>query len=268
MAPLGPKGDLAIAELAFFAPALLLSVFVVARHGFARQLGWLYLVILSLLRIIGSSCTIYIDQKHSTNSSLLETAYITSAIGTAPLLLVLLGFLTRVNDGITNTVYKLPQRILRLLSLVSLIALILTIVGNDDDSLPIMEAASVLFLAFYVSEVAITALLLSRKHAALKAERVLIYAGLCSLPFLAVRVLYTLLVAFKSNDPGSDFYYRDISVWISALMQFLMEAISVCIFVIAGLVTPRRQVVPSQPRPSTISGVESQGVRMSGHSMK
>lgn len=144
MAPLTPKGDLAIAEVAFFSLALILSAYVVIRHGFNRQLGWLYLIILSLLRLIGASCSLYIEVNNSTNVGLYDT----------------------------------------------------------------------------------------------------------TAPFLCVRVLYTVVVAFESGNPQSVFYYHNVDVYVTAFMQFLMEAAVVCIFVTAGLLTPRKLTISRQEQRS------------------
>lgn len=54
-----PDGSrLAIAELLFYLPAFVISIIVNVRHGFRCELGWLYLILLSLIRIIGNSMEI------------------------------------------------------------------------------------------------------------------------------------------------------------------------------------------------------------------
>ncbi|KAF2483137.1 hypothetical protein BDY17DRAFT_310198 [Neohortaea acidophila] len=248
MGVLNPKGGLAAAELAFFAPAFCVAAYVVFRQGLSRQLGWIYLNMLSLLRLIGASCLIYAEVHSDYSDGLLETAAITGAIGTAPLLLVLMGFLERVHahmlerKGVNHFLFKA-------LHYGSLGALVLAIVGgvniSSTDDLAssgyktgkaCMEAASILFLSFYLTLAGITIYTQSRVQYVVPEERKLIIAGLAALPLLMVRILYTVLVSFDIN---SDFFFRSVNVYVEAFMQFTMEALVVIFFIIAGLLTPR-----------------------------
>ena len=87
--------------IAYYAVALPLSVWLVVKHGFGRQQGWFYLVLLSLLRLIGSG-TGYAYVKNPTSNSLLEASVICDSIGISPLLLALCGILDRVNNGMNG----------------------------------------------------------------------------------------------------------------------------------------------------------------------
>ena len=91
---LHPSSRLAVAELVLFVPCLLGASWVTFRHGLDRRLGWLYLVIFSLVRIVGASCQIASESKHSVG--LIEAATILSNVGLTPLLLAMLGLLKRV----------------------------------------------------------------------------------------------------------------------------------------------------------------------------
>ena len=75
---LNAKGDLSAVELAFFAPAFCIALFVLFRHGFNKQLGWLYVCLLSILRIVGAAATLYSQTKNDYSDGILETAAITS----------------------------------------------------------------------------------------------------------------------------------------------------------------------------------------------
>ena len=270
MSPLTPKGDLAAAEIAFFSPALLVSLFIVFRHGISRQLGWFYLVLLSILRLIGSSCLLYAETQHDTSESLLECAAITSAVGTAPLLLALMGFLERLNDSMMLKGSGLNKNfVFQPIHLTSIIALILAIVGGvkESDTNPssastghdLMEAASILFLAMYFCLAFITLLSWKRRDFLPTGEQKLVYAGLAALPLLLVRVIYTVTVAFSAA--GSDFYFRDVNVWAESFMQFLMESIVVCIFIAAGLLTPKLQYANKNNDVEILSGPDAERVK-------
>ena len=249
MAPLLPKGDLAAAELAFFGVAFVVSIAVNIRHGFGRSSGWLYLVVLSILRIIGAAAVIYSETKNDYTQSLIEVAAITSSIGLAPLLLALSGIIARVNNGMSSR--GLNTTIFRVIQLVGVAALVLAIVGgvkviggaSDPHSSStktgqhLMEASYILFLALYIFVAGVTILTSTRRGDMLPGEHTLLYAGLAALPFILVRALFGVLVAFAK--PGGTFYIEDVNVYCEAFMQFLMEAITVTIFAIAGLMTPK-----------------------------
>jgi len=241
------KGDLCAAELAFFCPALIISIFILFRHGFNKQLGWMYLAVLSLLRIIGASAILYSETQNDTSAGLLETAAITSAVGTAPLLLATMGFLQRINQGMSPK--GVPLLVFRPIHLASLAGLVLAIIGGTDmDSTNastiqtgrhLLEAASIVFLFMYIALAAIALLNVRNSRFVLPEETWLMRAIIIALPFLLVRIAYTVAVGF--SNPGSLFWFDDVNVFVSAFMQFLMEAIVVCIYISAGLVTPRAQ---------------------------
>ena len=91
---LGARGGLAIAELIFYVPAFFVALWVAFRHGFNRRAGWLFLVILSLVRIVGWSCQLAAQTNPSIG--LKEAAIILSSVGLSPLILAMLGLLSRV----------------------------------------------------------------------------------------------------------------------------------------------------------------------------
>ncbi|RMY58274.1 hypothetical protein D0864_13392 [Hortaea werneckii] len=245
-AMLVPKACLAAAEMAFFSPALIASAFILYKHGLSRQLGWFYLVLLSILRLIGSSCTLYMATQSDYSSSLIQTATITSAIGTAPLLLALMGFLARINEGLEHK--GLGPIVFRPIHLISLAALIVSIVGatNVFDSSPaaqetgkgLLEAAGILFLVIYLSLGGITIWSVIHLRWILASEISLVKACTLALPFLCVRIVYTVCVSFGSGTTGV-FSFGNVNVWVAAFMQFFNEAVVVSIFVFAGFVTPK-----------------------------
>ncbi|KAK5169019.1 uncharacterized protein LTR77_006328 [Saxophila tyrrhenica] len=275
MSPLQPKGGLAAAQVAFFAPALLISTYIVFRHGLRRQLGWLYLVLLSILRLVGASATLWSETQNDYSKSILQTAFITSAVGTAPLLLVLLGFMQLVNKDMKTAGSAVGIWVFRGIHLLSLAALVLAILGGTDISSTIsstvslghtlLKAGSIVFLVIYLALAAITFLTFSRKYAVLTEERKLVDAGLAALPFLLVRIIYTVVVSFAGK--GSIFYLWNVNVYVSAFMQFLMEAFVVVIFMTAGLLTPKRAKTVGQRGPEYASVGSEYDMENGGHQM-
>lgn len=87
---------IAIAELVVYIPIALLAIFVVFRHGFHRQLGWIYLCIFCGIRIGGSIMEI-LSSKHPDNANDKEWATILQSVGLSPLLLSTLGLLKRMS---------------------------------------------------------------------------------------------------------------------------------------------------------------------------
>lgn len=252
-------GILSAVEIAFFAPVLLIAIFICVRHGFNRRLGWFYILTLSLLRLIGASCLLYAEVNNDNNKSLISAYYVCSSIGTAPLLLALMGFLTRINDGMDHK--GLSQKVWRPIAIISLAALVLAIVGGTEQgsSKPsditlghkLNESAACLFMAIWAALTGITAITFMRISHVRSIERKLLYACLASIPFLLVRVIYAVAVSF-SHDKSSPLYQYNVNVYVSAFMQFAMEAIVVVFYVTAGLLTPETPKVVAAKEGQTL----------------
>ncbi|KAK4903322.1 hypothetical protein LTR27_000253 [Elasticomyces elasticus] len=244
---LDAKGDLAAVEVAFFGPAFLIGLFVVFRHGFSKQVGYIYIIVLSILRIVGASATLDMEVTNKYSDSLLTTAAICSAVGTAPLLLAMMGFLERINKGMEHKGISLM--IFRPLHLISLAALIIAIIGGTDKmsasagnqktGKDLGKAGAMLFFGILLALTIITLFNVTNTRYVLSHEKNLLRACVIALPFLAVRIAYTIASAFSKK--GGLFYYADVNIYVQAFMQFAMEAIVVCIFITAGVLTPKME---------------------------
>jgi hypothetical protein len=84
----------AVIELAFYIPTAILTVAVCSRHGFHRSSGWIYTLILCIVRIAGAICQFLSRHDHSEN--MIEAKIIIDSIGLSPLLLATLGLLSRL----------------------------------------------------------------------------------------------------------------------------------------------------------------------------
>lgn len=91
---LPPKSILAILEIIYFVPVLVLAVIVSLRHGFAKQLGWFSIVILSLFRLSGSATEIAANAKPSVG--LVTAAIILQSFGLASIIISSQGLLYRL----------------------------------------------------------------------------------------------------------------------------------------------------------------------------
>jgi hypothetical protein len=92
------RGWVAVIELVVYIPSLLIALFVCKKHGFTRASGWMYTLILCVVRIAGSICELLTFSNNSI--SIIKTMIILDSIGLSPLLLATLGMLSRLNDWI------------------------------------------------------------------------------------------------------------------------------------------------------------------------
>jgi hypothetical protein len=88
------RGGVSVVELIIFIPSLITAIIICCRHGFTRSSGWIYTLILCLIRIIGAICQLLTYTDHS--SGLLKATIIIDSIGLSPLLLATLGMLSRL----------------------------------------------------------------------------------------------------------------------------------------------------------------------------
>ena len=86
---------IAIAELCVYIPIFILTVVVMIRHGFQRQLGWIYLAIFCIIRLAGAGFKIE-SVHHPTNKTDTEWSAILQSVGLSPLLMASMGLLKRV----------------------------------------------------------------------------------------------------------------------------------------------------------------------------
>lgn len=88
------RSAISVVELIVYLPALFIAAYISFRHGFGRNAGWVFLILFSLARIIGSCCQIQVEHKPSKN--LFIATAIISSVGLSPLLLTSVGLLSRV----------------------------------------------------------------------------------------------------------------------------------------------------------------------------
>lgn len=87
------RGGVSILELIIFFPSLIVAFIICSRHGFSRSSGWIFTLILCLIRIIGACCQL--ATYHDQSSGLLQATFILDSVGISPLLLATLGLLSR-----------------------------------------------------------------------------------------------------------------------------------------------------------------------------
>lgn len=91
---LDSHGYVSIVELIVYIPCLILAFVVCLRHGFKRSSGWIFILILSAIRIAGAICQLL--TYNNPTEGLIKATLIIDSIGIAPLLLAVLGVLSRL----------------------------------------------------------------------------------------------------------------------------------------------------------------------------
>lgn len=86
---------LAIAELCVYIPTLFLAAILVFRLGYRRQLGWVFLAVFALVRVVGAIFEL-LREHNPTNRTDIEWAMILRSVGLSPLIMASMGLLKRV----------------------------------------------------------------------------------------------------------------------------------------------------------------------------
>jgi hypothetical protein len=245
------RNGVSIGELVVYFPALAVAILLNVRHGFGRSSGWVFLIIFTLARIIGS-CFQLAEINDPTNKTNYIAAAILNTVGLSPLELAGLGLLSRVISSINkrqDTLIK-PYHMKLVQALVT-IGLILGIVGgvnasNDfgKSNAPVQtlsKAALALFIVAYGFIVLTTILSSFSVSCAEAGEKRLLLAVALSIPFLLVRLIYSAIALFGNN---SDFNSSTGNITIFLCMALLMELAAVTIYEAMGITLHRAVTLP------------------------
>jgi hypothetical protein len=254
----------AIGEICVYVPIFILTLVVVFRHGFKREMGWIYLAIFSIIRLTGAGFKIESDHNPDSKTDA-EWAAILQSVGLSPLLMASLGLLKRITDEVSNhlrsdnnnyamqgglvgkiitkraTANSRRSRIIQIAQLPTTIALILCIVGGMDEADGGAKFATgqkytkigvIMFLCIYLLLGALTIITVKDVGNAPRGEKRIYWAVVLALPLLAVRLLWTLLAAFSNNKT---FSIMGGNVWIQLAMAIAEELIIVVMYTMVGL---------------------------------
>ncbi|ORY19753.1 hypothetical protein BCR34DRAFT_471557 [Clohesyomyces aquaticus] len=249
------RGWVSVVELIVFIPALIAAIFVCLRHGFKRSYGWIFTLILCVVRIIGAVCQLLTYNDHS--SGLIQTTLIVDSIGLSPLLLATLGLLSRFTDTINvNSTSPFTTKHFRLTQLLISIGLILSIVGGTrgtvkpDGTIEIAtesKAGIGLYIVAYIALAFICLLSIRKVSSVPPTERRVPLAVIAALPFILVRLVYSALSVFIHNHL---FNIVNGSVVVLIIMAVAEEFIVVAIYLLLGFcVDSLTQYGPVASRP-------------------
>ncbi|KAL2075582.1 hypothetical protein VTL71DRAFT_525 [Oculimacula yallundae] len=254
------RNGVSIAEIIVYTWAIAIAIFLVLRHGFRKNAGWIYLVIFCLARIIGPAMQLA-TISNPTSTSLYTGYAILNNVALSPLMLATMGLLGRLLDSIHETYNtKLHPATLKIVHLIILVGLILGIVGgiNASDSYikemqaggaaayrpgSLSKAGAALFVISYAAIVASTIIIsFSTPHAQAGEKRIL-YAVAVALPFLLIRLIYSCISTFSHN---TKFNLLTGDETVLLCMAYLMEICVVITFEGMGL-TLRKVVAVERP---------------------
>ncbi|KAL1964396.1 hypothetical protein VTN77DRAFT_6954 [Rasamsonia byssochlamydoides] len=250
---------ISIIELVVYFPSLFIAIFVASRHGFSRSSGWIFLVLFTLVRIIGACASLATISNQSVG--LYITAAICSSVGLSPLIMTNVGLLSRANDSIArNTGNEVNPFAFRIVHLVTIVGLILSILGQTHNTTregltQIQSKTKIGVILFIVSWVLLCLLLLTlsgRRSDIESGEHRLLGAVGLSLPFIFVRLLYSILVVFVNN---STFNLVTGNVAVMFIMSVLVEFVVVVVCLGVGLTL---QVRPAYDRDAAVAADDSE----------
>lgn len=243
------RDGVCILKLVVYSPFLFAAIYVSFKHGFMKGSGWIYLAIFCLLRIVGASAQL--ASISSPSKTTYTIAAVCDAIGLSPLILASLGLISRVYYSMLDSPWKgliLSMTVLRIPQVVTTVAGILCIVGAtsantiaDFTKESSVHIGVVLYMVSFGLLLILTIVASATYLKIRRGEKMLIIAVLASLPFILVRLLYTLIACFAHN--ASKFNLVTGSVAINLVMAVIEEIIVVAIYTITGIKTP---VVPKE----------------------
>jgi hypothetical protein len=232
------RGGVSVFELIIYLPAIVIAAIVCSRHGFGRSSGWIYTLILCLVRIVGACCQL--ATYHSYTEGLLEAVIILESIGISPLLFATIGLLSRCADSLGQVSSGIFSAIhFRILQLLITVGLILCIVGgtNSTSSTGVYQPQSetkvgvVLYVVAFIAIAAISGVTAAKLSNAPSQDKRLVWAVLIALPFIFVRLVYSLISVYSHNH---NFNLLTGSVAIRVVMAVLEEMAVVVLYLAIG----------------------------------
>jgi len=232
-----------ITEIVVYVPCLLIAILVSIRHGFGRNSGFIFLIVFCLARIIGP-CMQLATISQPKNTSLYTGSAILQNVGFSPLELASLGLLSRALENINKSHRTLINTsMLKFVELIILAGLILGIVGGvnaSDDFIKtgvyqpgsLNKAGTALLIVSYVAIIIATVITFFSISHAEAGEKRLIVAVAAALPFLLVRLVYSIFSTFTHN---TNFNLLKGNITILLCVALIEEFVVIIIYESVGL---------------------------------
>lgn len=263
MRPLNDYDCIAAFQLAIWCIYLIVGIYLCTRHGFTRSSGWVFLVLLALVRIIGASMRLA-TLNDPTNVDLYVGWAVCSGLGLAMLVGLSIGIMSRLLTSVrrANGGHTLITPMMQRLSkLVAMAAMILFIVGGTqadwktssngqpDVQYPTLSKVGIsLMIGILVFSIFEALYLTTMRGWIPKGEKRILGAVYLAMPFVTLRLIYSCIVVYGGDSP---------SQWFSLGMEVLTEVIAAAIFEIMGL-TLQKEVKDTPPQMERIDDPEAQ----------
>lgn len=242
------------AEVGIYSIFLFGSIYLCIKHGFAKSAGWRALLVLSLLRLVGGGmrlATVSMDQDlHNTTLINLYIGWsVCNSLGLGPLVLMLLGLLSRAFESMNRNGHPIIKPMYhRLIQILMLVGMILLITGATQTNYPLDGSTKIDYpqitrigLALMLIVVGLLCLeaavaVMNRRYVA-SGEHRLILVIVLSLPFVIARAAYSAVRIYG--------HVRS-SAYLSLGMSVIMEIIVVTMCQILGFLLDK---APQEPKP-------------------
>lgn len=237
------RNGVSIAEIVVYVPSLCVAAFLAIRHGLGQNSGWLFLILFCLARIIGP-CMQLAEISHPTDEALYEGSAILQNVALSPLMLATIGLLSRLLDSIHRSKRTmLHSSMFHLIHLIIIVGLVLGIVGGIDAAdnyitsgvytpTDLNKAGTALFIVAYVAILILILIISFHVSHAEKGEKRLFIAVIISLPFILVRLIYSIISTFTHNH---SFNLLTGSVTVVLCLALIEEFIVVVVYEGTGL---------------------------------
>jgi protein-S-isoprenylcysteine O-methyltransferase Ste14 len=233
-----------IIECIFYAPASILSLFLCIRHccrGQRAQIAWIFLYMYCHIRV--AEAALGLAAISSSDLAVYSTSILFSVIGVPTLLLTTMGLLERVYINLSKTYpTRVKPWVYGLLQVPFEAAIGICAKGASNSTADQSnngiytpqtwtKVGLMLCVVGYAIIVGLTAAMLRRQSHAEPDEQRSLRTVVRSLPFLFIRLIYTILVTFLDRNVFKSY---DGNVIVVGLMAVLPEMIVVIIYMVEG----------------------------------
>ncbi|PYI24820.1 hypothetical protein BO99DRAFT_293818, partial [Aspergillus violaceofuscus CBS 115571] len=211
------RDGISILQIIVYVPTFISGYFLIWKNSIKQSLGYGYLMVFATLRIIGVCCNLAAINNPSV--LLYITVGIYSAIGVSPLISVYNSFFSRASMHCAwiYTFYVLTVVAL-IITIISFISYMSLLIFQHLSSK--IKIGTILFVVAWFMLCILFGILYWKRLFIEKGEqRTLLAVGL-SLPFLAVRILYSVLMWFLSS---STFNFINGNPTVELVMSVLEE---------------------------------------------
>ncbi|CAM1502956.1 Fc.00g077320.m01.CDS01 [Cosmosporella sp. VM-42] len=243
---------ISIGEIVVYSFFLIGAILLCIKHGITRSAGWRFLIILALARLIGSGMELA-TINDPTNKNLYIGWLVLNGVGFGPLILMLLGLLSRLFESINRQGHVVVKPLyLRAIQLLMLVAMILLIVGGTNGnystvngkpkvSYPTESKVGVILMVVVLALLIFETFIVFRNQGYISQgeHRILVAVAAC-LPFVIVRLIYTcyLILGNKSQN-----------VWLYLGAGVIMEMVVALICEVVGF---SLQKAPPKPEKNQV----------------